>query len=82
MAAARPIIEVRLEASRTALAALGAEHLPTDLVSIDEHGFEALTFDAKRALFGLYVARIAIAKATGKRGARFDPARVYIVWRA
>ena len=49
-AAARPIIEERLQASRTALAALGAEHLPTDLVNIDEHGFEARAFDAKRAL--------------------------------
>ena len=81
-ATARPIIEGRLVANRAALAALGAQPLPADVIAIDDDAFAELGFDAKRSLLGIYLDRVEVAKSTAKRGARFDPGRIRILWRA
>ncbi len=76
---ARGPIEERMTENRRRLEQVAVLGSFDDAVfdGLDDAGFKALDFDDKRAVIGLLVDRITVAK--GKPGRTFDPSRVKVV---
>lgn len=79
---ARGPIERRLHENRAALAALGqTDRLPNDLVTLDDAKWAALTFDERRTVIGLFIARVVVMPVGNKAGSVFRSERINVEWR-